>query len=130
VGVNVKKKNFKIIKLMVNKRTAILYVSLLALVLLDVVSTVALLRIGGIETNPITLWQWEHWGFEATLMIKLFLILFLGLLIWLVGLAAKTEEDKRIANLVLNGVLIVCTSFFIVTVLNNIYWLIYAGSVR
>jgi hypothetical protein len=113
----------------INKRIAILYVSLLILVLSDVVSTATLLRIGGIETNPITLWQWEHWGFENTVIIKVGLTLFLGLLIWLVGLAAKTEEDKRIANLVLNGVLIACTLFFIFVVANNIYWLIYATTV-
>lgn len=111
---------------LINRRIGMLYVSLLILVLLDVVSTVALLEIGGIETNPITLWQWEHLGFENTLIIKVGQILFMGLLIWLIGLTAKTEKDKRIANLVLYSVLLVCTLFFIGVVVNNLYWLIYA----
>jgi len=81
---------------------------------------------GGIETNPITLWQWEHIGFQNTVIIKVGLILFMGLLIWLISLAAKTEQDKRIANFVLYGVLLACTLFFIVVVANNFYWLIYA----
>jgi len=113
----------------VNKRIVMLYVSLLILVLLDMASTVMLLEMGGIEINPITLWQWEHLGFENTAIIKVGLTLFMGLLIWLIGLAAKTEKDKRIANLVIYYVLLTCTLFFTVVVVNNLYWLIYASTV-
>lgn len=111
-----------------NRRIKTLYTSLMILTLLDIATTLILLDLGGIETNPITLWQWETLGLEKTAIIKILLVVFLGLLIWLVSLAAKTEEDKRVANIVLTGVLVVCNLFYIAVVINNFYWMIYAAT--
>lgn len=106
-----------------NRRIIILYVCFATFVLLDVITTIELLKKGGIEVNPITLWQWEKIGFQNTLAIKIGSILFLGLLIWLISIVAKTEHDRKIADYVLTGVLLACTIFFIGVVVNNVYWL-------
>jgi len=100
-----------------------LYICLLILTLLDVLTTGMLLEMGGIETNPIAVWQWEKLGMQNATILKVGSVFFLGFIVWLIHIVRKTEREEKIANYVVMGILTVLTLFYIGVVCNNIYWI-------
>lgn len=112
----------------ITKRVAILYIIVFMLVLLDVVTTTELLRLGGTELSPIAVLQWQTLGFDMTVKLKIGMVLFLGFMMVLVNYASKTDSDVITAKRVLTVTLLGLTVFFVFVVANNTYWIFYARS--
>lgn len=111
------------------RKVAVLYTLLIVLTILDIASTLVLLSLGGTEVNILTLYTWRAFGLEVSALIKIGLVVFMGAIIWLMQKVAKTEKDKKVAEYGATAILLLTTLWYIVVVVNNMYWIIYAGGV-
>ena len=106
------------------RKIVILISILMFLAALDVVSTMLVLGKGGYETNPLAVYQWNTIGFLNSVILKMAVILFLGVLMILIYRFAKehSPDDLKICSLVINGLLYFLLIWHVVVVANNFYW--------
>lgn len=104
------------------------YTTLYILVLLDILSTITLLQLGGIERNVLVSLQWQMMGLGPSIVMKMCMVSLLGLLIVIVGKVAKMEEEKLV-NRILSVTLLTLVGIYVYIVANNLYWIAIAKGV-
>jgi len=105
-----------------NSRILFLSLNFVYLNLLDLLTTIVLLSLGGRETNVLFL-HFNETGVGVTdVIIKLSLTLFLSVVSLLLYLRAQKETSKLAVYLVY-GLLIVMNIFYILVVVNNLVML-------
>lgn len=110
------------------KKIIVLISVLMVLSALDVVSTLLVLGKGGVETNPFAVYQWSTIGFWNSVILKMALNLFLGVLMISFYWYAKKHDSDNLKKytLVLNLLLYFLLIHHAVVVTNNFYWYVIA----
>jgi hypothetical protein len=114
---------------MMKKLIAATYTILYILVLLDILSTVTLLKLGGVEQNVLASLQWQMMGLGPSIVTKICMVSLLGLLIGIVENVVKTEKEEKLANRIMIVLLLALTGFYVYVVANNLFWLAVAKGV-
>jgi len=106
------------------KKIFVLTSILFALTILDVVSTMLVLGKGGIEANPLVVYVWNNIGFLNSVILKIALILFMGIIAIFAYCYAKKYNPAELnkCSLIINGLLYFLLIYNSAVVANNFYW--------